>query len=129
MLKTIIQNPKHRKNEPNNKSENIEMLKNSFGTSSTKIGNLCTPTYKFICGREYGGDIHPSSLERLFVAVKTTGYWKANRANKFIGRGTQVTDFCRGFSKGNWLNPGHEPILLDLEKLFLQSVSLENDRK
>ena len=30
---------------------------------------------------------------------------------------------------GNWLNPGHEPILLDLEKLFLLSVSLENEGK
>ena len=28
------------------------------------------------------------------------GYWKATVPNKFIGRGTQVADFCRGFSKG-----------------------------
>ena len=28
------------------------------------------------------------------------GYWKATGPNKFIGRGTQVADFCRGFSKG-----------------------------
>ena len=29
-----------------------------------------------------------------------TGYWKATGSNEFIGTGTQVTDFCRGFSKG-----------------------------
>ena len=29
-----------------------------------------------------------------------SGYWKATGPNKFIGRGTQVADFCRGFSKG-----------------------------
>ena len=27
-----------------------------------------------------------------------TGYWKATGPNQFIGRGTQVADFCRGFS-------------------------------
>ena len=30
-------------------------------------------------------------------------------------------------TRGNWLNPGHEPILLDLEKLFLLSDSMANE--
>ena len=31
----------------------------------------------------------------------TPGYWKATGPNKFIGRGAQIADFGRGFSKGN----------------------------
>ena len=38
----------------------------------------------------------------LFVLCFYSGYWKATGPNKFIGRGTQVADFCRGFSKGNF---------------------------
>ena len=34
------------------------------------------------------------------VPNKQSGYWKATGPNKFIGRGTQVADLCRGFSKG-----------------------------
>ena len=29
-----------------------------------------------------------------------SGYWKATGPNKFIGRGTQVADVCKGFSTG-----------------------------
>ena len=105
-----------------------------FGKSSTKIGNLCTPTYKFIWRpgkfpgnfrdvkirigvtvRQYDktGSVFTRGLD--FSEKKTknkkkrhfSGYWKATGPNKFIGRGTQVADFCRGFSKGNFpKNPG-----------------------
>ena len=81
----------------------------SFGKSFTKMGTLCTPSYKFI----WPGCLPVASffcLNRFLNAfmglscTEKTGYWKATGPNKFRGRGTQVTDFCRGFSKGKFPN-------------------------
>ena len=41
---------------------------------------------------------------KVFISLRTaslSGCWKANRANKFIGRGTRSSDCSKGFSKGN----------------------------
>ena len=40
------------------------------------------------------------SRQKASAANHPTGYWKATGPNRFIGRGTQVADLCRGFSKG-----------------------------
>ena len=34
-------------------------------------------------------------------ANSATGHWKANRANRFLGRGARSSEFSAGFSKGN----------------------------
>ena len=50
-------------------------------------------------------------------SIDLTGYWKATGPNKFIGGGTQDTDFCKGFSKGNfskfWIFQNFEKIPLE----------------
>ena len=47
-----------------------------------------------LSGCRTGIQIHPMNH------LQKNGYWKATGPNKFIGRGTQVADLCRGFSKG-----------------------------
>ena len=39
-------------------------------------------------------------VEQTVKSKEKAGYWKANQANKFIGRGTRSSDFSKGISKG-----------------------------
>ena len=108
--------------------ENV--LKKSFGESLRKIRRPYTPTYTFIgpadlavasdriIGSNSTGYYAQVVLQKLYIAKgessrtsrrncytqlsqqSITGYWKANRANNLIGRGTRSSDLPKGFSKG-----------------------------